>query len=125
MKKPKAKRSRPEESAFSSEMSKSAECETEPATAANDTPPNELGRTNNDPPQNHPPTNDLPPVNPPSFVDKCAQTKALGKILSTWKKPRPNLKTNKNSREKYLWMMYSKATSLCIFTLDCLHMHVL
>ena len=76
--KPKAKRSRPEESAFSSEMSKSAECETEPATAADNTPPNKLGRTN-DPPKNHPPTNDpplkdLPPENPPSFVDKCTQT---------------------------------------------------
>ena len=72
--KPKAKRSRTEESAFSSEMNKSAECETEPATAADDTPPNKLRRTN-DPPQNHPPTNDpplkdLPPENPPSFVDK-------------------------------------------------------
>ena len=59
-------------------MSKSAECETEPATAADNTPPNKLGRTN-DPPKNHPPTNDpplkdLPPENPPSFVDKCSQT---------------------------------------------------
>jgi len=53
-------------------MSKSAECETEPARAADGTPPNKLGRTN-DPPQNHPPTNDPPlkdlqPENPPSFV---------------------------------------------------------
>jgi len=59
-------------------MSKSAECETQPATAADDTPPNKLGRTN-DPPKNHPPTNDpplkdLPPENPPSFVDKCSKT---------------------------------------------------
>jgi len=71
--KPKTKRSQPEESAFSSEMSKSAECETQPATAADDTQPNKLGGTK-DPPQNHPPLRDLPPENPPSFVDKCTLT---------------------------------------------------
>ena len=65
---------------------------------------------------------DLQPENPPSFVDKCTQTDLTCEDIKYMGEAKTKLEDKQELKREIFMDDVLKATSLCIFTLDCLHM---